>query len=83
MRKKVKEESWGLKIRGAPPGTPGPLSYISGITEGNAAANAGLRQYDRLLEINDVDVRKMSYVHPPTHHILPSIHQSAGLSAFA
>lgn len=59
MRKKDASESWGLKIRGTPSDILGPTVYISMVVDDSVSHKAGLKRFDQLLEVNDVDTRKM------------------------
>lgn len=65
MRKTLQDESWGLKIRGTPSGIQGPTVFVSMVVSTSVSEKGGLKQHDRLLEVNDVDTRKMTYVFFP------------------
>jgi len=67
MRKGDGDKSWGLKLKGVPEGIAGPTVFISNAIDGSVAQKAGLMAYDRLLEVDGISARKMTYVEVSNH----------------
>eukprot|EP00040_Diaphanoeca_grandis_P030057 m.177030 g.177030 ORF g.177030 m.177030 type:complete len:541 (+) comp31869_c6_seq1:396-2018(+) len=69
------ERVFGLTLSQVPPGTPGPAVFVQAVELGNGGDNGGVKPNDRLLEVNDEDVRKLTpqQVYTKLTNIMPRV----------